>query len=153
MHRKRLWQLPCPSRAAVLWTSFTWEELLAISDGLGIELELCRLPDPTARATAVIDAVHFVLREPGPLSDRLEDHLDQVHEATILRISAMTPEEVLGWCPVDLASIPEPLAALVWAVVSDEREEMRPVEDCLFWRLYTQGLRALAFGKVEVIGL
>ena len=153
MKRRHLWELPCPARATVLWTSFTWQELRQIARGLGILLRLQPLPDPSARATAVMGAVQHLCAQAGALTERLEDLLAAAHEDAVLQVEARDPDELMQWCPVELARSPVAIAGLIWAVASDPRPELRRIEDCLSWRLYTQGLRALAFGKVEVIAI
>ena len=63
MPRRRLWELSCPAKDAVLWTSFDRDELLRIADAVGFELEFRRSLDflgPKGRQFAVSSNFTFV---------------------------------------------------------------------------------------------
>lgn len=148
---KALWELPCPARDAVLWTSFTWGELATLADAAGFHLEGPGPLSPAARRWALMGAIHQSCAEPNPLSRRLQEMLETVHEAATLRLATSATDEVLAWCVGDLGLAPVPLAALVWGVATDPREAMSEARKTLLWRLFLEGLASLAFGKVELI--
>jgi hypothetical protein len=151
MKRARLWEISCAARDAVLWTSFTWEELRQVANRMGFALEdpaTRGLPDP---APAIMAAVHRTCDERNDFSDRVEEILRESHERTVRHVGSTPPEEVIPWLGMDLDRLPVPLAGLIWAVVTDPRPPMRALQRGLLWRLSVEGLRAIAFGRVELI--
>jgi hypothetical protein len=150
MDRRRLRDLGCPVKDVVLWTSLDWREALAVAEAAGVALEF---PAGLGRddAHAAVCALHHGVHVSAELGDRLDALLESLHEEAAAAVAARPAEEVAGWLRGDLARLPWTPAALAWAVARDPRPAMRPVEAWLVWRLQVEGLRALAFGKVEII--
>lgn len=150
MERRRLWELSCPVKDILLWTSLDWREALSIAEASGIDIAI---PEGLTRENphAVACALHHVCHDPNPFAIRLDALLDTLHEDSVARVRDSDPEEIAGWLRLDLADLPIPFPALAWAVVADPRPAMRRIEAWLFWRLQIEGLRALAFGKIEVV--
>ena len=150
MERRRLWELSCPVKDVLLWTSLDWREAPSIADASGVDVELPRgltRDDPHAVACALHHACH----DPNPFAVRLDALLEKLHEDAVARVRETDPEAIAAWLRRDLADLPVPFPGLAWAVVADPRPGMRRVETWLFWRLQIEGLRALAFGKVELV--
>jgi hypothetical protein len=150
MERRRLWRLSCPVKDALLWTSLDWREALAFAEASGAPLEY---PAGLSRnhPHAVIAALHQRCHDPNPLAVRLDALLESLHEDAVRRVEESGVEEVASWLRRDLPDFPLPLPGLIWAVARDPRPRMRSVEAWLTWRTQVEGLRALAFGKVDVI--
>ncbi|HXG63231.1 MAG TPA: hypothetical protein VNO22_17810 [Planctomycetota bacterium] len=151
MTPRPLWELSCAAKDAVLSTSFTWQELELLAREAGVPLEDALPGESPARAPAVLNAAHNACADRNPFSERLQDILEAVHEEAVLRVATTSTDEILERCLQELADLPVPLAGFLWAVLTDPRESMRPAESCLLWRIHTEGARALAFGRVEVI--
>jgi hypothetical protein len=151
MNHRKLWEIRCVSRDAVLWTSFTWEELEHLARGIGYELEYPRLPHPSAKVVAAMSAIHRAGDVQNLFSERVDELLIERHEQSLQRVATASADDVLGWCTRALEDAPYPVPGLIFAAAVDPRHSMRPVEDFLVWRLQIEGFRAVAFGKVEVI--
>jgi hypothetical protein len=150
MQRRRFRDLSCAAKDAAVWTSFAWEELRDLAVRMFYPLDEPAGSTPGS-AVAVMCAVHRACDEENTFSGRIEELLEEMHEETVLRVAATAPDELISWLGADLSKLPLPLAGFVWAVVSDPRESMRILEQGLLWRLHAEGLRTLAFGKVELI--
>lgn len=153
MLRRRLWEVSCSAKDAVLWTSFTWEELRQLAERSFFPLDY---PPAGARADAsvfVVSAVHKACDERNAYSERVDRLLEDLHGDSALVVATTPADEAADWIGAELSSLPVPLPGLIWAVVSDPRPEMRAVEGGLLWRLHTEGLRRIAFGKIELVAI
>ena len=151
MKRRRLWELSCPAKDAVLCTSFDRDELLRIAAATGVELDFpAGLPPESG--CSVERAVHEACHSENAFSLRLEEILDGVHEETLRDVAQWGAERVGAILSHDLTRLAPVLPGLIWAVVTQGGPGFRRVETCLLWRVQTEALRVLAFGKVEVVG-
>lgn len=153
MRRRRLWEVSCAAKDAVLWTSFTWEELKQLAERTFFPLDYPPASEGADSSVAVLSAVHRACDERNAFSERVDRILEEMHRDTALRIATTPPDEIVPWISAELGGLPVPLPGLIWTVVTDPRESLRPLEGGLIWRLHTQGLRMLAFGKVELIAV
>jgi hypothetical protein len=145
MMRRRLWELSCPVKDVLLWCGLDWREALAIAEASGAPVEERDTPH------VVAGALHHLCHAPTPFARRLEAWLESLHEDAVRAVDGAPAEEVAAWTRRELADFPHPFPALAWAIARDPRPELRRVEAQLLWRLQVEGLRALAFGKVELI--
>jgi hypothetical protein len=148
--RRRLRDLSCPVKDVVLWTSLDWREALGVAERAGVRLQY---PPGLGREHphAVVCALHHGVHGSEVLAERFDALLESLHEEAAAAVEAREPEDVAAWLRADLCDLPLPAAGLAWALARDPRPGMRPVEAWFFWRLQIEGLRALAFGKVEII--
>lgn len=150
MRRRRLRELGCQAKDVVLWTSLDADEARALAEAAGVEL--CYPGDRSrGRPHGVICAIHRAVHESEALAHSLDAWLEEMHADAVRAVEAREPEEVAEWLQGDLDRWPFPASGLAWALARDPRCAMRPVESWLLWRLQVEGLRALAFGKVEII--
>ncbi|MEM7231321.1 MAG: hypothetical protein AAF517_04065 [Planctomycetota bacterium] len=146
--RRDLWELPCSSVDAVLWTTFTAEELHRECTRLGVS------PIGDERATAEVRMfapAHRLCREPSMSGDHLGDRLDEIHREAITWVLHSNGAELIEYCLGDLDDLPHSLPGVIWAVARDPRADLRPIESMLVWRAQTEGLRSLTFGRVELV--
>lgn len=117
MDRRRLRQLSCPAKDAVLCTSFDRDELLRIAAATGVEPDSPEGLDPSS-ACAVQRAVHEACRSENPFSLRLEEILDGVHEETLRDVAEWGPDRVGSILHHDLSRLGPVLPGLLWAVAT-----------------------------------
>lgn len=151
MQRRKLWEVACSAKDAVLWTSFTWEELKQIADHSFFPLDYPPAAAGSDASVPVLSAVHRACDERNAFSERVDRMLEEAHRDAALLVATTPADEIVPWIGAELSALPVPLAGLIWAVVSDPREGLRAVESALLWRLHTEGLRRIAFGKVELV--
>jgi hypothetical protein len=148
--RKRLADLCCAVKDAILWTSLDWREARGLAERAGIEL--CYPPGLGREdAPAVACAVHHAVHGCAAFAARLDALLASLHGDALEVIGSRSPEEIASWTKGDFAALPLPAAGLLWAVAADPRPELRPVEAWLTWRIQVEGLRAWSFGRVEIL--
>lgn len=150
MERRKLGELSCPVKDVVLWISLDWKEALAVAERAGATLEY---PPGLGREHphAVVCALHHGIHAEEGLAGRFDALLESLHAEAVTEVAARAPEEIAAWLRRDFADLPVPAAGLAWALARDPRPELRAVESWFFWRLQVEGLRAFAFGKVEII--
>ena len=151
MNRIKLWDVSCSTRDAILATSFTWEELENISACLGFEMEPPKFHEDSCRGSIVLLNAHRICHSRNVFSEHLQTILDSIHSEAIEFLNGKKQFIAFQWATGDLEKLPVSLPGLMWALASDPRSEMRSVEQSLLWRSQTEGFRALAFGKVELI--
>jgi hypothetical protein len=151
MLRRRLWEVDCVLRDTILHSSFTRDELEALVQAGTDEAEEGDGDAPCERSFRVTRWAHELTGDANPLSERLDETLSETHDRALALVATFAPGEVLAWIRGDLGSIPISLPAMIWAVAVDPRPCMAAIRGCLLSRLLTEGVRVLAFGKVEVI--
>lgn len=148
--KRALWEMSCCSLDVVLWMTFTAEELAA---------ELARFsvrPVPNPAATpevAIFVPAHQHCRGPSLPAEHLAERLDQIHAEAIEWVATQDPIELRSACMGALANLPVAIPGILWAVARQAGEVNRTLEAMLVWRAQTEGLRALAFGQVELVAV
>ncbi len=142
--RRHLWDLDCLERDLVLATSFDWQELEAFCRGEGMDPGVS--PEGLPRDYVTLALVHKACHEETPLATRIEGFLNQVHRHEIRLIATICPcvleRETMAREPEAIRDIP----GFLWAVLSDPREGIRPVERHIVRRFWTAGARTLVSG-------
>lgn len=147
---KHLWELDCFAKDTVLSLAFEWQELL----------RLCRqryeTPEQIQSSDSlpdyqVLSVTHALCHCPTGLAQELEQVLNDRYEETIEQVRAQEPWQLEPYIRTAELTKLTPLAGWVWAVLTDPREGLRKAQQILLHRIKLAGLRALAFGKVELV--
>lgn len=150
--RRHIWDLNCMEKDVVLASSFGWQELEALCKGAGLDPS-CDCPHGLPRDYAVCVLAHEACHEGTGAALRIEGFLNRVHRAEVRLVSESCPGSIHQRCVVaEMEHIPN-LPGLLWAVLSDPREELRCIQHYLIRRTWMQGLRTLVFGSWTVANL
>lgn len=149
-NRRPVWDASCCSLDVVLWMTFTADELAS-------ELERYAITpvsnDTATREVSIFVPAHQVCRGPSCAADHLTHRLDDRYAEALAWVEDAAPGNVQALCLGAVDELPFALPALLWAILRDPRPQMRAPEAMLVWRAQTEGLRALSFGKVELISV
>jgi Uncharacterized protein conserved in bacteria (DUF2325) len=135
LSRRKLWAMTCESIFQILSSSLAAEEVE----------KLChkyRLPMPAVRygKVALYQAAHKQCHHDVPFSRQIQRYLNRKHAAVIRRFVAANAEQaqhaVKALLTTDSPTLPAELAGVIWAIASDPRAEMRPIEQALAEELH-----------------
>jgi hypothetical protein len=150
VHRKRLWELDCLAKDTILSLAFEWQELLRLCQHWYETPEQMQSNDslPDYQALSV---THALCHCPTGLAQELERVLNDRYEETIEQVQAQELWQLEPYIRTAELTELTPLAGWVWAMLTDSRDELRKAQQILLHRVKLAGLRALAFGKVELV--
>ena len=155
LNRRKLWSMSCETLFQNVVASVPVETLV----------KLCRrrqmsLPPEHHGRAAIYHEAHEHCHHDSPFSRHLQRYLNRKHSAAIAQAAQLQPDDLRDAVEALLAAsrlttLPETLPGLLWAVSSDSRESVRPIEKRLIDGLHWQShclLLAQFQGDVRVVG-
>ena len=127
LNRRKVWTMSCEA----LFQNF------AASLPPDLVVKLCRryqypLPDAGHSDLALYHLAHEHCHRDSPFSRQVQRYLNRRHETLISQIAQLQPSDVrakvVAVLTQEQASPPNLLPAMMWAVCSDPRREVRPIE-------------------------
>lgn len=125
--RRKLWTMSCET----LFQNF------AASLSPDFIIKLCRrfqypVPDASYSNLALYHLAHEHCHRDSPFSRQVQRYLNRRYEATISQLAQLSPSDVRARVAAILAQQQAPsssaLPGVMWAVCSDPRQELRPIE-------------------------
>ena len=155
LNRRKLWSMSCE----------TLFQNVAASVPVATLVKFCRrrqipLPPEHHGRAALYHEVHEHCHHDSPFSRHLQRYLNRKHSAAIAQAAQLQPDALRDTVEALLAAsrlttLPETLPGLLWAVSSDPRDSVRPLEKRLIDGLHWQShclLLAQFQGDVRVVG-
>lgn len=143
-----IWEMDCALRDAILWSSFTAQELEQVSKAVRFPLQRCDHLDSTLETMI---AAHRACSVGNDFSVRVQELLDRDSEEAASWIEVTDPEDLFLAARGPLDEIPAALPQVLWAVARLGERSLGKIQQVLEWRLMTEGVRRYTFGKVELI--
>ncbi|MGE3163744.1 MAG: hypothetical protein AB7O52_02475 [Planctomycetota bacterium] len=150
MRERNLWNMPCPLRDTILWSSFTIDELERMATAARHPL---RRFDHLEPQVSVMIAAHRACSSDNAFARACQAALDQRASRVMAWVASATELESYSVSRGPTEQMPATLPEFLWAVARDPRPELARVEQVLEWRLTVEGVRQYSFGKVELIAI
>lgn len=154
LNRRKLWTMTCEALFQNFAASLT-PDFIA---------KLCRryhypLPDANHSNLALYHLAHEHCHRDSPFSRHVQRYLNRRYEAMISLIAQLSPSDVrarvAGMLAEEQAQSPSLLPGMMWAVCSDPRQEVRPIEQFFIEELHLRShclLLAQFRGQVQATG-
>ena len=154
LNRRKLWAMSCETLFQNVAASVPPEMLV----------KLCRryqlpVPDANRGQVALFQAVHEYCHLDSPFSRQLQRYLTRKHAALTAQLALLQPDALRDTVETLLkdfqTTLPDSLPGILWAVSSDPRESVRPVEKLLIDELHWLShclLLAQLQGQIEIVG-
>ena len=125
--------------------------------------KLCRrhqitLPEAKHGKVAIFQLAHKHCHRDAPFARQLQRYLNRKHAVAITRLSLLQPDDIQAHIEALLSgsqtALPESLPGILWAVSSDPREGVRPIEQMLVDELHLLShclLLAQFHGDIKII--
>ena len=128
--QRKLWTITCESLLQIVCSSLSPEEIVQLC-----RKHLITLPEARCGRVALYQVVHAQCHLDSPFSRQVQCALNRQHAVTIGHLAATSPEAVRHTVEVILmagnAELPGDIAGIIWAVASDPRPALRPIEQTL----------------------
>ena len=127
LSRRKVWTMSCEALFQNFAASLTPEFIV----------KLCRrfqypVPDASHSSLALYHLAHEHCHRDSPFSRQVQRYLNRRYEAPILQMAQLPPSDVRARVAAVLAQQQAPssstLPGVMWAVCSDPRQELRPIE-------------------------
>ena len=127
LSRRKLWTMSCETLFQNFAASLTPDFIV----------KLCRrfqypVPDASHSSLALYHLAHEHCHRDSPFSRQVQRYLNRRYEAPILQMAQLPPSDVRARVAAVLAQQQAPssstLPGVMWAVCSDPRQELRPIE-------------------------
>ncbi|MGE3538476.1 MAG: DUF2325 domain-containing protein [Candidatus Tectimicrobiota bacterium] len=137
--RRKIWTMSCESLVQILASSLLPDELLTLCRKYDLAISGAEHEHP-----ALYQLAHKQCHHAGPFARQVQRLLDRQHALALRRFAALSPEALRQTVTTMLASDPTEekcdIASVIWAVASDPRPAVRPLEqrltDELHWLSY-----------------
>ena len=134
LNRRKVWTMWCETLFQNFAASLTPEFIV----------KLCRrqypVPSVSRSDFALFHLAHEHCHRDSPFSRQVQRYLNRRHEALISQIAQLSPSEVRARVTEMLAQQEapalSPLPGMMWAVCSDPRPDLRPIERCFIEELH-----------------
>ena len=105
------------------------------------------------RSLTVMSAIHRARCHESVFSTRVQQLLDQRYRDKRQEVALLFLCDLVALARSDLAQVNMEIPGLLWALLRDPRPCCEAVERLLVWRMQTEGIRSLTFGKVELVAV
>ena len=128
--QRKLWTITCESLLQIVFSSLPPEEIVQLC-----RKHLITLPEARSGRVALYQVAHTQCHLDSPFSRQVQRALNCKHAVTIERLAATSPEAVRHTVEAILMAgsveLPGDIAGIIWAVASDPRPALRPLEQTL----------------------